>query len=216
MSRAVIALGANLGDRGSTLRAAASAIAALPGVRPVAASREVESVAVTLAGRDESKPRYRNAVVVVDTDLEPQALLDALHGIEDEHGRTREVRWGDRTLDLDVVAIDDLALDTDTLTVPHPRAAERAFVLAPWADADPEAVLPGAGPVAELLAALGDDTERVDEPRLFDDVTGPDDTSRTDDVTGPDDTTRANDATGPDDATRTVDPTRASRPETRP
>ncbi|WP_083513316.1 2-amino-4-hydroxy-6-hydroxymethyldihydropteridine diphosphokinase [Curtobacterium luteum] len=200
MSRAVIALGANLGDRGSTLRAAASAIAALPGVTPVASSREVESVAVTLAGRDETKPRYRNAVVVVDTDLAPQALLDALHGIEDEHGRTREVRWGDRTLDLDVVAIDDLVLDTATLTVPHPRAAERAFVLAPWADADPDAVLPGAGAVSDLLDAIGDDTERVDEPRLFDGA------SRTDDVTAP------GGATARDDAGRTDEPTRASRP----
>ena len=172
MSRAVIALGANLGDRGSTLRAAATAIAALPGVEPVASSREVESVAVTLDGLDPTKPRYRNAVVVVDTELEPQDLLDALHGIEDTHGRTREVRWGDRTLDLDLVAYDELRIDTETLTVPHPRAGERAFVLAPWADADPGAVLPGAGPVADLLAALGDDTERVDEPRLFDEPAG--------------------------------------------
>lgn len=171
MSRAVIALGANLGDRGSTLRAAARAIADLPGVRPVASSREVESVALTLDGLDPTKPRYRNGVVVVDTDLGPQELLDALHGIEDEHGRTREVRWGDRTLDLDVVAIDDLVLDTTALTVPHPRAGERAFVLAPWLDADPDAVLPGVGPVADLLAAVGDDTERVDEPRLFDEPT---------------------------------------------
>lgn len=170
MSRVVVALGANLGDRGSTLRAAARAVAALPGVHPVASSHEVESVAVTLDGRDDTKPRYRNAVVVVDTDLEPQAFLDALHGIEDEHGRTRDVRWGDRTLDLDVVAVDDLRIDTATLTVPHPRAAERAFVLAPWLDADPAAVLPGVGPVADLLAAVGDDTERVDEPRLFADV----------------------------------------------
>lgn len=167
MTRAVIALGANLGDRGSTLRAAAAAVAALPGVRPVSSSREVESVAVTLDGPDTAKPRYRNAVVVVDTDLAPQELLDALHGIEDEHGRTREVRWGDRTLDLDVVTFGDERIDTATLTVPHPRAHERAFVLAPWADADPGAVLPGHGPVVDLLAALGDDTVRVDEPRLL-------------------------------------------------
>lgn len=172
MSRAVIALGANLGDRGSTLRAAAAEIAAIPGVEPVSASHEVESVALTLDGLDRMKPRYRNAVVVVDTTLTPQELLDALHVVEDSHGRTREVRWGDRTLDLDVVAITDDAgvhqrIDTETLTVPHPRAHERAFVLAPWLDADPDAVLPGAGPVADLLAALGDDTDRVDEPRLF-------------------------------------------------
>ena len=180
MSRAVVALGANLGDRGSTLRAAAEAVLALPGVRPVASSHEVESVAVTLDGPDASKPRYRNAVVVVDTDLEPQELLDALHGIEDDHGRTREVRWGDRTLDLDVIAYDELSIDTETLTVPHPRAGERPFVLAPWLDADPDAVLPGVGPVADLLAALGDDTERVDEPRLFDE---PDRASRPTDAT---------------------------------
>jgi len=167
VSRAVIALGANLGDRGSTLRAAAQAIVAVPGIRPVASSHEVESVALTLDGLDDSKPRYRNGVVVVDTDLAPQDLLDALHRIEDDHGRTREVRWGDRTLDLDVVAIDDLRTDTATLTVPHPRAGERAFVLAPWLDADPEAVLPGVGRVADLLESIGDDTERVDEPRLF-------------------------------------------------
>ncbi|QCR42274.1 2-amino-4-hydroxy-6-hydroxymethyldihydropteridine diphosphokinase [Curtobacterium sp. SGAir0471] len=168
MSRAVIALGANLGDRGSTLRAAAQAIADAPGIRPVASSHEVESVALTLDGLDDTKPRYRNGVVVVDTDLAPQELLDALHRIEDDHGRTREVRWGDRTLDLDVIAVEDLRIDTETLTVPHPRAGERAFVLAPWLDADPDAVLPGIGRVADLLDALGDDTERVDEPRLFD------------------------------------------------
>lgn len=176
MIRAVIALGANLGDRGSTLRAAAAEIAAIPGVAPVSSSHEVESVALTLDGLDPTKPRYRNAVVVVDTTLTPQELLDALHVVEDSHGRTRAVRWGDRTLDLDVVAITDDAgvhqrIDTETLTVPHPRAHERAFVLAPWLDADPDAVLPGsgpgAGPVADLLAALGDDTDRVDEPRLF-------------------------------------------------
>ncbi len=110
--------------------------------------------------------------MVVDTDLAPHDLLDALHRIEDDHGRTREVRWGDRTLDLDVIAVDDLLIDSGTLTVPHPRAGERAFVLAPWLDADPDAVLPGAGRVADLLDGLGDDTERVDEPRLFDAVPG--------------------------------------------
>jgi hypothetical protein len=76
-------------------------------------------------------------------------------------------RWGDRTLDLDIVAIDDLRLDTGTLVVPHPRAAERAFVLAPWLDADPDAVHPTRGPVRALLADLGDDTVAVDTPRLF-------------------------------------------------
>ena len=167
MSRVVIALGANLGDRGTTLREAARAVLAIPGVVPVASSHEVESVALTVDGPDTTRPPYRNGVVVVDTELTPTELLDALHEIEDDHGRVRTVRWGDRTLDLDIVAVDDELLDTPELTVPHPRAAERAFVLAPWLDADPEAVLPGVGPVADLLAAIGDDTTRVDEPRLF-------------------------------------------------
>jgi 2-amino-4-hydroxy-6-hydroxymethyldihydropteridine diphosphokinase len=165
--RAVIALGANLGDRGTTLREAARTVAAVDGVEPVASSHEVESIAVTVDGPDDTKPRYRNGVVIVDTVLAPQELLDALHRIEDDHGRVRIERWGDRTLDLDVIAIDDERIATPTLDVPHPRAAERAFVLAPWLDADPEAVLPGVGPVAGLLAAVGDDTTRVDEPRLF-------------------------------------------------
>ncbi|WP_235510813.1 2-amino-4-hydroxy-6-hydroxymethyldihydropteridine diphosphokinase [Curtobacterium sp. Leaf261] len=167
MSRAVIALGANLGDRGTTLRDAATAILGIEGVRAVASSHEVESIAVTLDGPDDTKPRYRNGVVIVDTDLGPSALLDALHRIEDDHGRVRIERWGDRTLDLDIVAVDDLSIDTADLELPHPRAGERAFVLAPWVDADPDAVLPGAGSVRALLDQLGDDTVRVDEPRLF-------------------------------------------------
>jgi 2-amino-4-hydroxy-6-hydroxymethyldihydropteridine diphosphokinase len=191
VSRAVIALGANLGDRGSTLRAAAAEVAAIPGVRPVASSHEVESVAVTLDGPDPTKPPYRNAVVVVDTELAPHDLLAALHVVEDAHGRTREVRWGDRTLDLDVVAIDDIVLDDPVLTVPHPRAHERAFVLAPWFDADPDAVLPGLGPVRALLAALGDDTTRVDEPRLFERAPDVPDVTDVPHVTGLPDATRA-------------------------
>lgn len=189
MIRAIVALGANLGDRGTTLREAAASIVALPGVRAVASSHEVESVAVTLDGPDPSKPPYRNAVVIVDTDLDPHALLDALHGIEDAAGRTRTVRWGDRTLDLDVVALHDASgvaviIDDAVLTVPHPRAAERDFVLAPWLDADPDAVLPVPAAsgvaargttathrsVADLLAALGDHTTRVGEPRLLEGI----------------------------------------------
>jgi len=168
VSRAVIALGANLGDRDGILRQAAAAIAAVPGVRAVASSHPVESVAATADGPDDSRPRYRNGIVIVDTDLVPQTLLEALHRIEDDNGRVRAERWGDRTLDLDVVAVDGLVVETPTLTIPHPRAAERAFVLAPWLDADPDAVLPGAGRVADVLARVGDDTVRLDGPRLFD------------------------------------------------
>ncbi|WP_066517187.1 2-amino-4-hydroxy-6-hydroxymethyldihydropteridine diphosphokinase [Curtobacterium ammoniigenes] len=172
MSRAVIALGANLGATGQTLRDAAAEIAALPGVRVVAASHEVESVALTLDGRDEHKPRYRNGIVIVETALEPRPLLELLHRIENAHGRVRVERWGDRTLDLDIVAVDDRIDSDPVVTLPHPRAAERDFVLAPWLDADPEAFLPGVGPVAEVLAAVGDQTVRVPGLRLVEPEAG--------------------------------------------
>ncbi|GAA0964200.1 2-amino-4-hydroxy-6-hydroxymethyldihydropteridine diphosphokinase [Frigoribacterium faeni] len=166
--RAVIALGSNLGARGELLRDAVAALAATPGIIVVDASTPVSSVALTLDGLDETRPEYLNAVAIVDTVLDPLDLLDALHRIESEHGRTREVRWGDRTLDLDIVLLGDLELDTDRLTVPHPRAAERSFVLEPWAQIDPEARLGRQGRVADLIARLPDRTRPVPgATRLF-------------------------------------------------
>ena len=101
--------------------------------------------------------RAGHGVVVVETDLEPHALLDLLQRIELEHGRTRETRWGDRTLDLDLIAYGDVRSDDAALLLPHPRAAERDFVLVPWLSVDPDAVLPGAGRVDDLLARLRGD-----------------------------------------------------------
>ena len=159
--RAVVALGSNLGDRAELLRAAVAEIDATAGVSVVAASAPVSSVAVTLEGPDESKPEYLNAVLIADVDLEPLELLDALAAIEQQHGRVRDERWGDRTLDLDIVALGDVELATERLTLPHPRAAERAFVLEPWLQVDPEAQLGRAGRVADLLKLLPDRTRVV-------------------------------------------------------
>ncbi|WP_307802872.1 2-amino-4-hydroxy-6-hydroxymethyldihydropteridine diphosphokinase [Frigoribacterium sp. PvP032] len=159
--RGVVALGSNLGERDELLRDAVAALAATPGVTVTAASSPVSSVAVTLAGPDESKPTYLNAVALVETTLEPLALLDALQAIEHDHGRVRDERWGDRTLDLDVVVLGDLECDTERLTLPHPRAHERAFVLEPWLQVDEEARLGSRGRVADLLAALPDRTRPV-------------------------------------------------------
>jgi 2-amino-4-hydroxy-6-hydroxymethyldihydropteridine diphosphokinase len=159
--RGVVALGSNLGDRDELLRDAVEALAATPGVTVTAASSPVSSVAVTLDGPDESKPTYLNAVALVETTLDPLALLGALQAIEHEHGRVRAERWGDRTLDLDLVVLGDLELDTERLTLPHPRAAERAFVLEPWLQVDEEARLGRRGQVADLLAALPDRTRPV-------------------------------------------------------
>jgi dihydroneopterin aldolase/2-amino-4-hydroxy-6-hydroxymethyldihydropteridine diphosphokinase len=108
------------------------------------------------------QPDYLNAVLLARTRLSPRDLLAACRRIEAEHGRRREVRWGPRTLDIDVITYADLEVSEPDLQLPHPRAAERAFVLAPWNQADPDAVVPGTagGPVADLLRGA-DDRERV-------------------------------------------------------
>lgn len=149
---AVVALGANLGDREATLRAALADLDAADGIRVVAVSPLVESVAVTLEGPDADRPAYVNGVALVESERAALELLDLLQRIEADHGRVRAERWGDRTLDLDLVDMDGAVLDAERLTLPHPRAAERDFVLGPWLAVDPDAHLPGHGRVDLLLA----------------------------------------------------------------
>ncbi|KQR39469.1 2-amino-4-hydroxy-6-hydroxymethyldihydropteridine diphosphokinase [Microbacterium sp. Leaf159] len=151
---AVVAFGANLGDRERTIRAAAERIARLPLVSDVRLSPLVETVALRLDGPDPDAPGYVNAVALVTTRLAPSILLGMLHAIEDEHGRERHERWGDRTLDLDLIAYGDEASDDERLQLPHPRAFERLFVLEPWLELDADAELPGRGRVADLVARL--------------------------------------------------------------
>jgi len=152
----VIALGANLGDRAATL---AGAVRRLPraGLRDVVVSDLVETDPV--GGPDQGP--YLNAVAVARTRHTPARLLDRLHRIEDGFGRTREVRWGPRTLDLDLIqygtpgAVDEVVSADPRLTLPHPRAHERAFVLLPWLSADPAARLRVGGDVVDV-ARLAD------------------------------------------------------------
>ncbi|GAA2044548.1 hypothetical protein GCM10009819_34450 [Agromyces tropicus] len=160
MTRAVIAFGANLGDREATIASATRAIAEPDGVELVAVSPVYETAAVRPAGVDPEAPRYLNGVIVVETTLAPHALLDLLQRVESEHGRTRETRWGDRTLDLDLIDHGGARVADDRLVLPHPRAWERAFVLQPWLDVDPDAELPGRGRVADLRAQADDEVVR--------------------------------------------------------
>ena len=153
-AQAVISLGANLGDRRATLLAAVREIAEADGVELTAISPVIETAALRPEGIDHDAPAYLNAVALVNTTLTPGALLDVLTRIERTHGRVRAERWGDRTLDLDIVDFAGLVSSSERLTLPHPRAFERDFVLKPWLAVDPDAVLPGHGRVADLVAGL--------------------------------------------------------------
>ncbi|MHC3472928.1 2-amino-4-hydroxy-6-hydroxymethyldihydropteridine diphosphokinase [Streptomyces sp. 7R007] len=147
--RAVISLGANLGNRLETLQGAIDALEDTPGVRVKAVSPVYETEPWGV--EPGSQPAYFNAVVVLKTTLPPSSLLERAHAVEEAFHRVRDERWGARTLDVDIVAYDGVVSDDPLLTLPHPRAHERAFVLAPWYDVDPEARLPGRGTVADLL-----------------------------------------------------------------
>ena len=149
---AFIGLGGNVGDATATLRSAIDALAALPGTRLAAASRLYRTAPVGgIAQAD-----FINGVARLETILAPQDLLRALFAIERAHGRDRDIeqRWGPRTLDLDLLLYGEDVLDVDGLTVPHPRIAERAFVLVPLVEIAPDAVIPGHGTAREVLAAL--------------------------------------------------------------
>ncbi len=150
--RAVIALGANLGNRLETLQGAIDALEDTPGVRVKGVSAVYETEPWGVA--PDSQPSYFNAVVIVKTTLPPSSLLERAHAVEEAFHRVRDERWGPRTLDVDIVAYAEVVSDDPQLTLPHPRAHERAFVLSPWLDVDPEAALPGRGRVADLLAAV--------------------------------------------------------------
>jgi 2-amino-4-hydroxy-6-hydroxymethyldihydropteridine diphosphokinase len=149
---AVISLGSNLGNRLETLQGAVDALEDTPGVRVKAVSPVYETEPWGV--EPGSQPSYFNAVVVLKTTLPPASLLERAHAVEEAFHRVRDERWGPRTLDVDIVAYADVTSDDPGLTLPHPRAHERAFVLAPWHDVDPEARLPGRGTVAELLSVI--------------------------------------------------------------
>lgn len=158
MHTAAVALGSNLGDRLGHLRAGAAGIAALPGTRIVAVSGVIETVAVVAEG-DEAGPDFLNSVMIVESALGPRELLVGLLAVERAQGRdrSRERRWGARTLDLDLLFVDDAVVKDDGLVVPHPRLHERRFVLEPLARVAPGWLHPVLGlTVLELLARLED------------------------------------------------------------
>ena len=163
--RAVLALGGNLGDRLESLQSALDALTDAPGIQPLSISPvyETEPFGGAPGSPDEQdlseQPAYLNAVALIGTDLTPHQLLIRTQAIEEALHRVRVSgeHWAPRTIDVDIVAYDDLELQDEDLTVPHVRAHERTFVLKPWYDIEPDAVLPGRGPIADLLARLPED-----------------------------------------------------------
>lgn len=151
LSTAVFALGSNLGDRLEHLQLAVGALSSTPDLVIVDVSPVYETVAV---GGPEDNPDFLNLVVVTETTQPARVLLERAHAIESAHNRSREVIDGPRTLDVDLIVVGGAVNDSPELTLPHPRAHERAFVLAPWADVDPAAEIPGHGRIADLLAGL--------------------------------------------------------------
>jgi 2-amino-4-hydroxy-6-hydroxymethyldihydropteridine diphosphokinase len=162
--RTVLALGSNLGDRLATLQGGVDALLGSSGLDSSGrGSSDLDSSGLALIALSPvyetvpvggpPQPEYLNAVLVAETTLPATALLRRSQAVEAAFGRVRQEVWGPRTLDVDVIVYGDVVSDDPELTLPHPRAWERAFVLAPWLDADPDAEIPGQGRVAELLEA---------------------------------------------------------------
>jgi 2-amino-4-hydroxy-6-hydroxymethyldihydropteridine diphosphokinase len=156
--RAAIALGSNLEDPRAQVERGFAEIATLPQTRLLARSALYRTAPVGFL----EQPAFVNACALVETGLEPRALLEALLAIEHRHGRVRDRPNGPRTLDLDIVLYGTMSHHEPGLTIPHPRAHERAFVLAPLVEAWPEATIPGHGSAAQCLAGVaGQSVERM-------------------------------------------------------
>ncbi|WP_433435757.1 2-amino-4-hydroxy-6-hydroxymethyldihydropteridine diphosphokinase [Nonomuraea sp. CA-141351] len=158
--KVVLALGSNLGPRFQTLQGAVDTLFDAPGLEFVRASPVYETDPV--GGPPGQKP-YLNAIVIAETTLAPRTLLERAQGVENAFGRVRAERWGPRTLDVDLIVVGDTVCDEPELTLPHPLAHERAFVLVPWVKADPDGVLPGRGRVAELVEGVDQQGVRLRE-----------------------------------------------------
>jgi 2-amino-4-hydroxy-6-hydroxymethyldihydropteridine diphosphokinase len=155
---AVLSFGTNLGDRMSRLRCGLEVVAQHVSVNAVSPVYETAPIGI------EDQPAFLNIVAIVGTS-DPETALRAAHAAEESQGRLRSRRWGPRTLDVDVIAVDQICTDDPRLTLPHPRAAARSFVLVPWLAIDRAAVMAGAGPIRALVESMPtQDVRRIADP----------------------------------------------------
>jgi len=159
--RAVSSIGSNLGERRNNLQGAVDTLADTPEVWVTGVSPVYETVPVDAP---EGSKDFLNAIVLLDTTLAARTLLERALAVESAYGREREGEPNaPRTLDVDLIVVGDRRADEEDLVLPHPRAAERAFVLVPWLDLEPDAEIPGVGPIAELVEKTGRDGVTVRE-----------------------------------------------------
>jgi len=156
MAKAVLALGSNLGNRRQWLVKALAAVKLTKGIELLQISPIVESKALTLAGFDSSKPKFLNCVAEIETSLKPEQLLQALQAIEQNLGRKKLERWGDRNIDIDILTYGSITLRSADLVIPHPEITNRAFVIVPWYLMNQQAELPGYGSIAKLAGVFAD------------------------------------------------------------
>jgi 2-amino-4-hydroxy-6-hydroxymethyldihydropteridine diphosphokinase len=146
--KAVIALGSNLGNRELYIDSAVAELAKIIEITHLSTNHETDPV-----GGPE-QPKYLNAIAIAETELDPRELLIVMLEIENKLGRKREVHWGPRTIDLDLIVFGDEIIDSETLVLPHPRAHERKFVLEPWLEIEPDAYIPGIGEIENILQRI--------------------------------------------------------------
>ena len=146
--KAVIALGSNLGNRELYIDSAVAELAKIIEITHLSTNHETDP-----AGGPE-QPKYLNAIAIAETELDPRELLIVMLEIENKLGRKREVHWGPRTIDLDLIVFGDEIIDSETLVLPHPRAHERKFVLEPWLEIEPDAYIPGIGEIENILQRI--------------------------------------------------------------
>ena len=146
--KAVIALGSNLGNRELYIDSAVAELAKVIEITHLSTNHETDPV-----GGPE-QPKYLNAIAIAETELDPRELMIIMLEIENRLGRKREVHWGPRTIDLDLIVFSDEVIDSEVLVLPHPRAHERKFVLEPWLEIDPGAYSPGIGEIESILQRI--------------------------------------------------------------